>query len=107
MAINRRKTEEVRTSTLADGTSVECVVWAIELDGEQVGEACATYKTKTQRTWDASMTVDGVSVSVEGIASISKAVTALNDQLVAATATDAADTADANIEIVESEDATA
>ena len=107
MTINRRKTEEIRTSALADGTSVECVVWAIELDGEQVGEACATYKTKTQRTWDASMTIDGVTVSVEGIASISKAVTALNDQLVAATAADTADTTDANIEIVESEDATA
>lgn len=107
MTINRRKTEEIRTSTLADGTSIECVVWAIELDGEQVGEACATYKTKTQRTWDASMTVDGVSVSVEGIASISKAVTALNDQLVAATAADATPADGANIEIVEAEDATA
>lgn len=107
MSINRRKTEEVRTSNLPDGTVIDCVVWAIELDGEQVGEACATYKTKTQRTWDASMTVDGVSVSVEGIASISKAVAALNDKLVAATAADTADSAEANIEIVETEDATA
>lgn len=107
MTINRRKTEEVRSSTLADGSSVECVVWAIELDGEQVGEACATYKTKTQRTWDASMDVDGVQVSVEGIASISKAVTALNDKLVAATAADTTAKADANIEIVETENATA
>ena len=108
MAINRRKTEEVRQCTLPSGESIECVVWAIELDGEQVGEACATYKTKTQRTWDASMTVDGVSVSVEGIASISKAVTELNDKLVAATVTDTATPADgANIEIVETEDATA
>ena len=104
MAIQRRKTEEVRT---CPNTGISCVVWAIELDGEAVGEACATYKTPTQRTWDASMTVDGVTVGVEGIASITKAVTALNDQLVAATAADAATPADANIEITETEDATA
>lgn len=104
MAINRRKTEEVRK---CPNTEIDCVVWAIELDGEAVGEACATYKTPTQRTWDASMTVDGVTVAVEGIASISKAVTALNDLLVAAMAADAATPADANIEITESEDATA
>lgn len=104
MTINRRKTEEVRQ---CPNTGIACVVWAIESDGETVGEACATYKTKTQRTWDASMTVDGVTVAVEGIASISKAVIALNDQLVAATATDAATPTDANIEIVATEDATA
>lgn len=104
MAINRRKTEEVRQ---CPNTGIDCVVWAIELDGEAVGEACATYKTKTQRTWDASMTVNGVTVEVEGIASISKAVTALNDLLAAATAADAATPADANIEIIDTEDATA
>ena len=104
MAIQRRKTEEVRT---CPNTGISCVAWAIELDGETVGEACATYKTPTQRTWDASMTVDGVAVAVEGIASISKAVATLNDQLVAATAADTATPADANIEIVETEDATA
>lgn len=104
MTIKRRKTEEVRT---CPNTGIACVVWAIEIDDETVGEACATYKTNTQRTWDASMTVDGVTVSVEGIASIAKAVTALNDLLVAAIAADAADEADANIEIVEADEATA
>lgn len=103
MTITRRKTEEVRT---CPNTGIACVVWAIELDDETVGEACATYKTNTQRTWDASMTIDGVTVTVEGIASIAKAVAALNDELVAAKAAAEA-TADANLEIVATDEATA
>lgn len=104
MTINRRKTEEVRTCPT---TGLSLVVWAIELDGEAVGTAVARYKSRTQRTWEASMTVDGVTVAVEGIASISKAVTALTDKLAAATAADAATTPDANIEIVAADEAIA
>lgn len=98
MTIKRRKTEEVRT---CPNTGIDCVVWAIELDDVAIGEAVATYKTPTQRTWDAQMTVDGVTVAVEGVASIARAVTALNDKLAAATADGA------NIEIVETDSVTA
>ena len=109
MAITRRKTEEVRQSILKDGTAIDCVVWSI-LDGDQVvGEACATYKTATQRTFDAHMTVDGITVTVEGIRSIAKAVRALTDKLTAAQVEAAAandsDETEANIEIVEAEEA--
>jgi len=104
MAINRRKTDEVR---ICPTTGLNLVVWAIELDGEAIGQAVANYKSRTQRTWEASITVDGVTVAVDGIASISKAVTALNEKLVAATAVDAASPADANLEIVATDEATA
>jgi hypothetical protein len=108
MAITRRKTEEIRQSVLKDGSAVDCVVWSILDNGNVVGEACATYKTKTQRTFDAHMTVDGITVTVEGIRSIAKAVRALTEKLTAAQAEATEnDSADANIEIVESEDATA
>jgi hypothetical protein len=54
------------------------------------------------------MTVDGITVTVEGIRSIAKAVRALTEKLTAAQAEATEnDSADANIEIVESEDATA
>lgn len=101
MTINRRKTDEVR---VCPTTGLTLVVWAIELDGEAIGQAVANYKSRTQRTWEASMTVDGVTVAVDGIASISKAVIALNEKLVAATATDAATP---NLEIVATDEATA
>ena len=108
MAITRRKTEEIRQSVLKDGSAIDCVVWAILDNGNIVGEACATYKTATQRTFDAHMTVDGITVTVEGIRSIAKAVRALTDKLAAAQAEAAEnDSTDVNIEIVESEDATA
>lgn len=97
MQIKRRKTEQTR---ICPNTGIDCVVWAIEQDDIVIGEACATYKTTTQRTWDAHMTVDGISVSVEGVPSIAKAVIALTEQLAAATAADEASTADANLEIV-------
>lgn len=103
MLIKRRKTEQTRT---CPNTGIECVVWAIEQDEVMIGEACATYKTTTQRTWDAHMTVDGITVSVEGIASIAKAVIALTEQLVAATATTEVDPTDANLEIVEADEET-
>ena len=108
MAITRRKTEEIRQSVLKDGSAIDCVVWAILDNSNIVGEACATYKTATQRTFDAHMTVDGITVTVEGIRSIAKAVRALTDKLAAAQAEAAEnDSTDVNIEIVESEDATA
>ena len=109
MTITRKKTEEVRQSILKDGKAIDCYVWAI-LDGDSVvGEACATYKTATQRTFDAHMTVDGITVTVEGIRSIAKAVVALTEKLTAAQAevADNDSATEANIEIVESEDATA
>lgn len=108
MAITRRKTEEIRQSVLKDGSAIDCVVWAILDNDNVVGEACATYKTATQRTFDAHMTVDGITVTVEGVRSIAKAVTALSDQLAAAQAEAADNDSDGtNLEIVESEEATA
>ena len=110
MAITRRKTDEIRQSVLADGTSIDCVVWAILDNDVVVGEACATYKTATQRTFDAHMTVDGITVTVEGARSIAKAVAALIERLTAAQAetADGDSGEDANIEIVEeAEEATA
>jgi hypothetical protein len=110
MAITRKKTDEIRKSVCTNGTEIDCVVWAILDDGEVVGEACATYKTPTQRTFDAHMTIDGVRVEVEGIRSIAKCVRALQESLTAAQAA-AADNdstdADANLEIVETESETA
>lgn len=78
MAIKRRKTEEVRKDP---NTGIDCVVWELELDGEVIGSAVATYKTPTQRTWDATATVDGVTAKVEGAFSISKAIEQINAQL--------------------------
>ena len=110
MAITRKKTDEIRKSVCTNGTEIDCVVWAILDDGEVVGEACATYKTPTQRTFDAHMTIDGIRVEVEGIRSIAKAVRALQERLTAAQAEVAdndGDSTDANLEIVETEEATA
>jgi hypothetical protein len=110
MAITRKKTDEIRKSVCTNGTEIDCVVWAILDDGETVGEACATYKTPTQRTFDAHMTIDGLRVEVEGIRSIAKCVRALQDRLTAAQA-EAADNDSAdegtNLEIVETESETA
>lgn len=110
MAITRKKTDEIRKSVCTNGTEIDCVVWAILDDGEVVGEACATYKTPTQRTFDAHMTIDGIRVEVEGIRSIAKCVRALQERLTAAQAeaadSDSTDT-DANLEIVETESETA
>jgi len=33
--------------------------WNLEISGEVVGTAIATYKTATQRTWDATVTING------------------------------------------------
>ena len=107
MAIKRRKTDEIRQSTLADGTTIDCVVWELVDGDDVVGSAVATYKSRTQRTWDAEATVDGVTASVEGIFSISQAVAAIEAQLAEANTADAADSADDNVEITEAEDATA
>ena len=96
MAIKRRKTEEQHVWDLVDDAS-----------DEVVGQARAVYKTDTQRTWDAEATVDGVTVSVAGAFSITRAVANLNEQLAEAnTATaDAADEAD--VEITEADAETA
>ena len=110
MAITRKKTDEIRKSVCTNGTEIDCVVWAILDDGEVVGEACATYKTPTQRTFDAHMTIDGIRVEVEGIRSIAKCVRALQERLTAAQAEVAdndSDETDANLEIVETESETA
>lgn len=107
MSIKRRKTEEVRQSTLADGSTIDCVVWELVDGDEVIGSAVANYKSRTQRTWDAEASVDGVDASIEGAFSITQAVTAIEGQLAAANTADAADDADANIEITEAADATA
>lgn len=96
MAIKRRKTEEQHVWDLVDDAS-----------DEVVGQARAVYKTDTQRTWDAEATVDGVTASVQGIFSIRKAIAAINDQLAEANTADAADDADANVEITEGDAETA
>lgn len=105
MAIKRRKTEEVRK---CPNTGIDCVVWELEFDGEVVGMAVATYKTPTQRTWDAEATLDGVAAHVEGASSIAKAVAELSLELAAAGSEDETDdTVDATIEITEAEGETA
>lgn len=94
MSIKRRKTEEKEVWDLVDGDDV-------------VGQAKAHHKSATQRTWDATVTVDGVTASIEGAFSITRAVAALNDQLAQANTADAGDAADADVKITKAADATA
>ena len=94
MSIKRRKTEEKEVWDLVDGEDV-------------VGQARAIHKSETQRTWDAEVTIDGVTASVEGMFSITRAVTALNEQLADANTANAVDADDADLEITEATDATA
>ena len=94
MAIKRRKTEEQHVWDLVDGDAT-------------IGQARAVYKSETQRTWDAEVEVDGVSASITGASSITKAVTALNDQLAEANTASADDASDENVEITEAEGETA
>ena len=98
MAIKRRKTEEVRK---CPNTGIDCVVWELELDGEVIGTEVATYKTATQRTWDAEATVDGVTARVEGAFSISRAVIDIQAQLEVHTSATAVGDGDDNLEISE------
>lgn len=105
MAITRRKTEEVRT---CPHSGIDMPVWDILLDGKVIGQTYAVRPTATQRRWNITLTVGGETRSIEGGFSIAQAVPALYEEMVAATATtDDAATADANIEITETEKATA
>ena len=107
MAITRRKTE----ATEICPTSGDAMpVWDILLDGEVIGQTFAVRPTATQRRWNITLTVNGLTRNIEGGFSIAQAVPALYEEMLAETATvtaDDADTADANIEITVTEDATA
>lgn len=103
MAIKRRKSDSIK----CPNTGVDCVVWDLELDGEVVGRAVATYKTATQRTWDANMTVDGVTVSVEGAFSIARAIAQLEEQLASANTAVEQDETEAEVSIAEATQETA
>jgi hypothetical protein len=78
MSFNRSKTETVRKDAV---TGKDVIVWAVEYNGEVVGEAVPVYKTATQRTWDIKITVDGVSVTLEGQKSVADAYKALEAEL--------------------------
>jgi len=82
-SFKRHKTGEVRKDT---NTGRDVIVWAIELDGQVVGEALSIYKTATQYTWDVNVTVDGVKVEILGAKSMAKSYKQIEDQLKAATA---------------------
>ena len=105
MAITRRKTEEVRT---CPHSGIDMPVWDILLDGKVIGQTYAVRPTATQRRWNITLTEAVETRSIERGFSIAQAVPALYEEMVAATATtDDAATADANIEITETEKATA
>lgn len=78
MSFNRSKTETVRKDAV---TGKDVIVWAVEYNGEVVGEAVPVYKTATQRTWDIKITVDGVDVTLEGQKSVADAYKALEAEL--------------------------
>jgi ribosomal protein L12E/L44/L45/RPP1/RPP2 len=80
-AFKRHKTGEVRKDT---NTGKDVIVWAIELDGQVVGEALSIYKTATQYTWDVNVTVDGVKVEILGAKSMAKSYKQIEEQLKAA-----------------------
>ncbi len=111
MAITRRKTEEVRT---CPHSGSEMPVWDILLDGVVIGQTFAVRPTETQRRWNITLTVGGETRNIEGGFSIAQAVPALYEEMVAATAIVDADDATAtddatgtNLEIVETDEATA
>lgn len=104
MAITRRKTEETQICP----TSGDAMpVWEILLDGEVIGTTFAVRPTATQRRWNITLTVNGVTRNIEGGFSIAQAVPALYEEMLAATATPAAPAEDGtNLEIVEADTAT-
>ena len=105
MAITRRKTEEVRT---CPHSGSEMPVWDILLGGEVIGQTYAVRPTATQRRWNITLTIGGETRTIEGGFSIAQAVPALYEEMVAATATvDVDDAAGTNLEIVETDEATA
>ena|SRR6056297_27710 len=54
--ITRRKTGETRKDAF---TGYDCNIWSLEIGDEQVGQAYAVYKTRTQRFFEATLTLDG------------------------------------------------
>jgi hypothetical protein len=78
MSFNRSKTETVRKDQV---TGKDVIVWAVEYNGEVVGEAVPVYKTATQRTWDIKVTVNGTTVTLEGQKSVADAYKALEAEL--------------------------
>lgn len=81
LAFKRHKTGEVRKDS---NTGKDVIVWAIELDGQVVGEALSIYKTATQYTWDVDVTVNGVKVELKGAKSMAKSYKQIEEQLAAA-----------------------
>lgn len=53
--ITRRKTGETRR----DPFGFDCNIWSLERGDEVVGQAVAVYKTRTQRFFEATLTLDG------------------------------------------------
>lgn len=94
--ITRRKTEETQVCP----TSGDAMpVWELLLDGEVIGTTFAVRPTATQRRWNITLTVNGITRNIAGGFSIAQAVPALYEEMVAATATPAED--GTNLEIVE------
>lgn len=58
--ITRRKTGETRKDPF---TGYDCNIWSLERGDEVVGQAFAVHKTKTQRFFEATLTLDGFTVS--------------------------------------------
>ena len=54
--ITRRKTGETRKDPM---TGFDCNIWSLERGDEVVGQAYAVHKTRTQRFFEAELTLDG------------------------------------------------
>lgn len=94
--ITRRKTEETQICP----TSGDAMpVWELLLDGEVIGTTFAVRPTATQRRWNITLIVGGITRNIEGGFSIAQAVPALYEEMIAATVTPADD--GVNLEIVE------
>lgn len=66
--------------TLKRKKTSEPNVWDLEHDGTIVGQAKAEYKSDTQRTWTANITVSGKAYSCVGLFSIKRVIADLERQ---------------------------
>ena len=55
--------------------------WALESNGERIGIVEATYKTATQRSWDATIVLRGVVFTSTDKFSVKQAINDLEHQL--------------------------
>jgi len=96
--ITRRKTEETQVCP----TSGDAMpVWELLLDGKVIGTTFAIRPTATQRRWNITLTVNGITRNIEGGFSIAQAVPALYEEMLAETATAVPAEDGTNLEIVE------